>query len=73
MTIMQKDDNSTISTSMIEDEDEEDYRPTAQYRLVNEFHSRLDEINPRFTALNNNRRGCRYGILLLCFGYLRRR
>lgn len=44
MTMMQKDENSTISTSMIEEE-EEDYKPIAQYRLANEFHPRLDEPN----------------------------
>lgn len=70
--MMQKDDNSRISTSMIEEEEEEDYKPTAQYRLANEFYARLDEINPPFTALNNNQRGCLYGILLLCFDYPRR-
>lgn len=43
MTMMQKDDNSIISTSMIEEE--EDYRPAAQYCLANEFHPRLDEPN----------------------------
>lgn len=45
---MQKDDDSRISTSMIEEEEEEeeeDYKPTAQSRLVNEFHPRLDEPN----------------------------
>lgn len=42
---MQKDDDSRISTSMIEDEEEEDYRPTAQYRLTNEFYPPLDEPN----------------------------
>lgn len=73
MTMMPKDDNSTISTSMIEDEEEEEnYKSTARYRLTNEFHSRLDEPKPAFTALKTTRRECRYGILLLCFDYLRR-
>lgn len=46
MTMMPKDDNSTISTSMIEEEEEEeDYKPTTRYRLTNEFHPRLDEPN----------------------------
>lgn len=73
MTMMPKDDNSKISTSMIEDEEEEeDYRPTAKYRLTNEFHPRLDEINLPFTALKTTRWECRYGALLLCFDYLRR-
>lgn len=48
MTMMPKDENSTISTSMIEEEEEEeeeDYKPTAQYRLANEFYPRLDEPN----------------------------
>lgn len=49
MTMMQKDENSTISTSMIEEE-EEDYKPTAQYRLANEFHPRLDEPNRQQSA-----------------------
>lgn len=42
-----KDDNSTISTSMIEDEEEEeeDYKPIARYRLANEFYPCLDEPN----------------------------
>lgn len=44
MTMMQKDESSTISTSMIEEE-EENYKPIAQYRLANEFHPRLDEPN----------------------------
>lgn len=43
--MMPKDDNSRISTSMIEEEEEEDYKPTAQSRLTNEFHPRLDEPN----------------------------
>lgn len=44
--MMPKDDNSTISTSMIEEEEEEeDYKPTTRYRLTNEFHPRLDEPN----------------------------
>lgn len=68
--MMQKDDNSTISTSMIEDEEEEDDddKPTARYRLANEFYP----LWTNQTALNNNRRGYRYEILLLCFDYLRR-
>lgn len=41
--MMPKDDNSTISTSMIEEEEEEDYKSTAQYRLANEFYPLLDE------------------------------
>lgn len=74
MTMMPKDDNSTTSSSMIEEEEEEeeDYKPTARYRLTNEFHSRLDEPKPAFTALKTTRRECRYGYLLLCFDYLRR-
>lgn len=28
-----------------EEEEEEDYKPIAQYRLTNEFHPRLDEPN----------------------------
>lgn len=44
MTMMQKDENSTISTSMIEEE-EEDYKPAAQSRLANEFYPPLDEPN----------------------------
>lgn len=42
--MMQKDDNSTISTSMIEEE-EEDYKPIARYCLANEFYPRLEEPN----------------------------
>lgn len=39
MTMMPKDENSTISTSMIEEEEEEeDYKLIAQYRLANEFY-----------------------------------
>lgn len=45
MTMMQKDENSRISTSMIEEEEEEDYKPIARYRLANEFYPPLDEPN----------------------------
>lgn len=37
MTMMQKDDNSTIPSSMIEDEEEEDYKPIARYLLRTSF------------------------------------
>lgn len=71
--MMPKDENSTTSSSMIEEEEEEeDYKPTAQSRLANEFHPRLDEINPPFTALKTTRWECLYEIFLLCFDYLRR-
>lgn len=44
---MQKDDNSTISTSMIEDEEEEeDYKPIARCRLANEFHPPSGRTKP---------------------------
>lgn len=45
MTMMQKDDNRKIPSSVIEDEEEEDYKPTARYRLANEFYPPLDESN----------------------------